>query len=180
MKKITALFAFAACLAARPAQAQQYYYNDASPWAVQSLTVAGGPILTHHFQSGADTFVDHHEIGIIQANTADRGNWALYYLGPNSVGKQTFGAGYVTDPYVVPLGPVSLELSAALGLVSGYQSYPVPLLGAQARLDLYQSGPWNAGVEMAAMPYIAKDETTNKNKFGIVGTTPFLSVRYSF
>ena len=152
----------------------------ADPWGISSVTVSGGPILTHHFQSGADNFVDHHEIGIVQANTNGYGNWALYFLGPNSVGKNSFGAGYVTNPYVVPMGPTQLELSGALGLVTGYQNYPVPLLGAQARLAIYQSGPWNAGIEMAAMPYIAEDPQTNRNKVGIAGTTPFLSIRYSF
>ncbi len=178
MKKAVLVFTLGLCAVARPCAAQQT--ADAGPWAVQSLTVAGGPILTRHFQSGRDNFVNHHEIGIVQADTADRGNWALYYLGPNSVGKQTFGAGYVTAPYVVPLGSFNLELSGALGLVSGYQDYPVPLLGLQARLDLYESGPWNVGAEVAAMPYIAKDQATNKNKFGVVGTTPFFSVRYGF
>lgn len=150
------------------------------PWGISSMTVAGGPILSHHFQDGADEFVDHHTIGIVQANTNGYGNWALYFLGPNSVDKNSYGAGYVTNPYVVPMGPVKLELSGALGLVTGYQSYPVPLLGAQAELDIYQSGPWSVGAEMAAMPYIAEDQTTGKDKVGIVGTTPFLSIRYSF
>ncbi len=180
MKKTALGLAFGLCMSAAPALAQQYDYHDDSPWQVRSVMVSGGPILTRHFQSGTDNFVNHHEIGIVQADTAARGNWALYYLGPNSVGKQTFGAGYVTSPYVVPLGPLNLELSGALGLVSGYQDYPVPLLGLQARLDLYQNGPWNVGAEVAAMPYIAKDENTHKNKFGVVGTTPFLSVRYGF
>lgn len=154
--------------------------QNTNPWDITAFTVAGGPILTHHFQDSKDEFVDHHEIGIAQVNTQGLGNWAFYYLGPNSVGKQSYGGGYVTDPWVVPAGPVKFEFSGALGLVSGYQSYPVPLLGAQAQLDLYQSGPWNVGLEMAAMPYIAEDETTGKNKVGIVGTTPFLSVRYKF
>jgi hypothetical protein len=152
----------------------------ADPWGISSMTVAGGPILSHHFQSGPDNFVDHHTIGIVQANTNGYGNWALYFLGPNSVDKNSYGAGYVTNPYVIPMGPVKLELSGALGLVTGYQSYPVPLLGAQAQLDVYQDGPWNVGFEMAAMPYIAEDQTTGKDKFGVVGTTPFLSIRYSF
>ena len=151
-----------------------------NPWAIDSMTLAGGPILTRHFQSGDDNFVNHHTIGIAQVNTHGYGNWALYFLGPNSVGKNTFGAGYVTDPYVIPMGPLALELSGALGLVSGYQNYPVPLLGAQAQLNVYQSGPWNVGIEMAAMPYIAEDAVTGENKFGIVGTTPFLSLRYKF
>ena len=60
--------------------------------------------MTHHFQPGTDNFVDHHEIGIVQFDTARRGDWALYYLGPNSIGRQAFGAGYVTHPYVVPPG----------------------------------------------------------------------------
>jgi hypothetical protein len=177
MKKTFLAFVFC-CAGAGAAQAQQT--ND-NPWQVTSVTVAGAPILTHHFQSGDDNYVDHHTIGTFQVNTAGRGNWALYYLGPNSVDKTSVGAGYVTNPYTIPIsGPVQLELSGALGLVSGYQDYPVPLLAAQARLALYENGPWNAGVTMAAMPYIAEDRVTGKNHFGIVGTTPFLSVRYSF
>jgi hypothetical protein len=184
MKKITPLLLLCLILKAGTCAAQQAPTAPdpavTDPWGISSVTVAGGPILTHHFQDGRDTFVDHHEIGIAQANTNGWGNWAVYFLGPNSVGKNSYGAGYVTDPYVVPMGAVKLELSGALGLVSGYQNYPVPLLGAQAQLDVYQSGPWNVGVEMAAMPYIAEDQTTGKNKVGIVGTTPFLSLRYKF
>ena len=166
--------------AAQQAPNDAYHAYQSDPWGVSSVSLSGGPILTHHFQSGTDHFVDHHEIAILQLDTHDRGNWALYYLGPNSVGKTSIGGGYVTDPFVIPLGPTQLELAGALGLVSGYQSYPLPMLAVTARLDVYQRGPWNAGLEMAAMPYIAKDQVTNKNKVGIVGTTPFLSVRYSF
>ncbi len=75
---------------------------------------------------------------------------------------------------------MKLELSAAFGLVTGYQSYPLPLTGVQARLDLYHKGKMDIGIEMAAMPYIAKDSVIHKNKFGVVGTTPFLSLRYPF
>jgi hypothetical protein len=185
MKKI--LFTFFLCLLlkagdCRAQQASAAPANPAStdPWGISSVTVAGGPILTHHFQAGSDNFVDHHEIGIVQANTNGYGNWALYFLGPNSVGKNSYGAGYVTNPYVIPIGPTQLELSAGLGLVTGYQSYPVPLLAGQARLTIYKNGPWNAGLEMAAMPYLVEDETVDKIKVGIVGTTPFLSLRYSF
>jgi hypothetical protein len=165
---------------AETSAAQQAPAAPVDPWGISSVTVAGGPILTHHFQSGTDDFVDHHTLGIVQANTNGYGNWALYFLGPNSVNKNSYGAGYVTDPYVIPMGPTQLELSGALGLVTGYQNYPVPLLGAQAQLVVYKNGPWNAGLEMAAMPYIAEDQTTGKNKVGIVGTTPFLSIRYKF
>jgi hypothetical protein len=181
MKKtilVSFLSLLGAALNATTGAAQQA--QPADPWDITAVTVAGGPILTRHFQSGTDDFVNHHEIGIAQVNTRGAGNWAFYYLGPNSVGKQTFGGGWVTDPWRIPLGPTALELSGALGLVSGYQNYPVPLLGAQARLDIYASGPWNAGIEMAAMPYIARDQVADKNRVGIVGTTPFLSVRYSF
>ena len=177
MKKI--IFASLLCLFLKTGTcaAQE---TQKEPDVISSVTLAGGPILTHHFQSGTDNFVDHHTLGIAQVNTNAYGNWALYFLGPNSVGKNTFGAGYVTDPYTIPMGPVKLELSGALGLVTGYQNYPVPLLGAQARLAVYESGPLNVGIEMAAMPYIAEDQVSGKNKFGIVGTTPFLSLRYSF
>lgn len=146
---------------------------------IKSITVEGGPIVTKHFQSDDEDFREHHGLGIIKVHTKGYGNWGLYFLSPNSVDDTSVGAGYVTNPYIIPLGLTELELSGALGLVTGYQDYPVPLLAAQARLKLYESGSWNAGVSMAAMPYIIEDNTGD-NDFGIVATSPFLSVRYSF
>ena len=151
-----------------------------SGFAIRSVTLAGGPILSKHFQSGEDNFNEHHAIGILKLETASYGTWGFYFLNPNSVHKLSVGAGYITHPYTIPLGPTELELTAGLGLVSGYQDYPVPMLAGEARLVLYRHDAWNVGVEAAAMPYIARDEDTDKNKFGIVATTPFLSVRYRF
>ena len=148
---------------------------------IKSVTVEGGPIFTKHFQSGGDDFQDFHGLGIVKVHTEGYGNWGLYVLAPNSVNRISVGAGYVTDPYAIPLGPVDLELSAGLGLVTGYQDYPVPLLAGQARLVVYKDGPWDAGISAAAMPYILKEDGGDGgNKAGIVVTTPFLSVRYKF
>ena len=166
------------------AQLNNGYYasqnNTANPWDITSVTVAGGPILSKHFQSGDNNFNQHHMLGIIKVGTQGYGNWGAYFLNPNSVRKPSVGGGYITNPYTIPLGTMQLELTGGIGLVTGYQSYPVPLISGDARLAVYQSGPWNAGLEMAAMPYVAEDTVTHKNKFGIVGTTPFLSVRYTF
>ncbi len=156
---------------AAPAHAQE----------IQSVTLEGGPILSKHFQSGDEHFRERHGLAIAKIHTKSYGNWGLYFLNPNSVNDTSFGVGYVTNPYTVPLGPLKLELSGALGLVTGYQDYPVPLVAAQARLVMYEQGPWNVGASMAAMPYIMEDDTpTGKNQFGIVGTSPFLSIRYHF
>jgi hypothetical protein len=168
------------CMLSINCNAQQSPDAPTNPWAITSMTVAGGPILSKHFQSGADNFNEHHTIGIVKLSTEDRGNWGVYFLSPNSVRRTSIGGGYITDPYTIPLGPTQLELTGGIGLVTGYQNYPLPLLSADARLALYQSGPWNAGLEMAAMPYIAVDDATDKKKVGIVATTPFLSVRYKF
>lgn len=147
---------------------------------IRSVTVEGAPILSKHFQSGDEDFRERHTLGVVQVETENYGNWGLFVLAPNSVNDTSIGAGYITDPYVVPLGPTQLELTGALGLVTGYQDYPVPLVAGHARLALYQSGPWNAGIAMVAMPYYARSRAGDDDDFGIVATTPFLSVRYSF
>ena len=148
---------------------------------IESVTLEGGPIASHHFQSGDNNFRQSHSLGIVKVHTQDYGNWGLFVLAPNSVDNTSIGAGYVTDPYSIPLGPVHLELSGGVGLVTGYQDYPVPLLEAEARLVLFQQNGWDAGLSMAAIPYFMKDENDGgSNHFGIVATSPFLSVRYSF
>jgi hypothetical protein len=148
--------------------------------SIESLTLEGGPIASKHFQADEENFHDRHGLGVIKVHTTGYGNWGLYVLAPNSVDKNSVGAGYVTDPYTVPLGFLKLEFSAGIGLVSGYQDYPVPLLAGEARLVLFERGSWDAGLSMAALPYYMKDESTDDNEFGIVATTPFLSVRYNF
>lgn len=178
LKRIVCALPLALMVASAPCLAQET--QPRSAWAIDDITVAGGPILSKHIQSGDNNFNQHHTLGILKLGTHDAGTWGLYVLTPNSVRTTSVGAGYVTEPYTIPLGPMKLELMGGLGLVSGYQDYPVPLISAEARLALYQSGPWNAGIEMAAMPYIAHDDATDKNKFGVVGTTPFLSIRYKF
>ena len=147
---------------------------------VDSISLEGGYIATKHFQSDDENFRERHGLGILKVDTKGYGNWALYFLNPNSVRDTSFGFGYVTNPYVIDLGITDLELYGALGLVTGYQDYPVPLIAAQARLKLFEVGQWNAGISMAAMPYYAEDDRTGDSDFGIVGTTPFLSLRYSF
>jgi len=155
--------------------------NIANAQQLEAITVEGGPIATKHFQSGSESFRERHGIGIVKFHTKDYGNWALYYLAPNSVDDPSFGAGYVTDPLTLNLiGDTRLELTGALGLVTGYQDYPVPLLAAQARLVLFDNGQWDAGLSMAANPYIIEDDRTGDNDFGVVVTSPFLSVGYKF
>lgn len=155
-----------------PAQAQN---------VIESVTLEGGPIASKHFQSGEEDFRERHGLGIVKVHTEGYGNWGLYLLSPNSVDRTSVGAGYVTDPYALPVGPFTLELSAALGLVTGYQDYPVPLLAGEARLVLFRQGAWDAGLAMAALPYYMKDDSASgDNEFGVVATTPFLSVRYIF
>ncbi len=149
---------------------------------VESITVEGGPIATKHFQSEDEDFRERHALAVVKVHTEGYGNWGLYFLNPNSVERTSVGLGYVTNPYSIPIGPTTLELSGALGLVSGYQDYPVPLVAAQARLALYESKNkrWNAGIAAAVSPYFVEDEVTGDNEFGLVTTLPFLSVRYQF
>ncbi len=158
--------------------------HPAQAWAeglVQSLTLEGGPVASKHFQAGEDNFHERHGLGIAKIHTASYGNWGVYVLAPNSVNNTSIGAGYVTDPYVIPLGPAKLEFSAGLGLVTGYQNYPIPLVVGESRLVLFDRGSWDAGLSVAAIPYYMLDESPSRdNKFGIVATTPFLSVRYKF
>ena len=157
--------------------------SSESPF-VEAITLEGGPIASKHFQSGDENFRERHGLGIIKVETKDYGNWGLYLLSPNSVDRTSVGAGYVTDPYVIPvIGSTRLELTGVLGLVTGYQDYPVPLLAAEARFVAFESGPWSAGLSMAALPYIMKDEKADgseENEFGVVATSPFLSIRYKF
>ena len=159
------------------AQAQEKFLDS-----IDSVTVEGGPIWTKHFQSDDEDFRENHGLAVVKVHTTGYGNWGLYYLGPNSVRDTSIGAGYVTEPWTIPLWITELELSGALGLVTGYQDYPVPLIAAQARLKLFESedGRWNAGIDSAALPYYAEDDRTGNDDFGVVATTPFLSVRYNF
>lgn len=171
MKRLKYLSFIAALLISSAAKADE----------IKSFTLEGGPIASKHIQSGDNNFRERHVLAVAKIGTENYGNWALYFLNPNSVRKTSVGLGYVTNPYVLPIsGPVKLELSGALGLVTGYQDYPVPLLAGEARLVLFDSGKWNAGIAAAAMPYIAEDDITGENKVGIVATTPFLSIRYNF
>lgn len=173
---VVCLFCTAFFILSGPARAQ----TSANTLGISSVTVEGGPIASQHFQSGDDNFHERHALAVVKVATENYGNWGLYFLSPNSVERTSVGVGYITDPYAIPLGPTQLELTGALGLVSGYQDYPVPLLAAQARLVVYHNGPWDAGVATAVTPYFMKDDTTNENEWGVVGVTPFLSIRYSF
>jgi len=172
--KILPVFCFLFCFSpALTAHAQDSF--------LESFTVEGAPIATKHFQTSDENYRERHGLVIAKAATREYGNWGLYFLNPNSVDDTSFGAGYVTDPYTVPMGStIQLELSGALGLVTGYQDYPIPLLAGEARLALYESGAWNVGLAMAALPYVMEDDDTGETDWGIVGTTPFLSIRYSF
>ena len=78
--------------------------------------------------------------------------------------------------------PNSVGVVGCAGNVTGYQDFPVPLVAGQARLNLYESqnGRWNAGIAAAALPYVAENQLTGDNDFGVVVTTPFLSIRHRF
>ncbi len=150
---------------------------------LESITVEGAPIWTKHFQSEDENFKESHFLGVIKAHTNGYGNWGLYFLGPNSVDKTSVGFGYVTDAYAIPMGMTRLEFSGALGLVTGYQDFPVPLLAGQVRWNLYQKENWDFGISSAIMPYYANDEFSDRagdGDFGLVVTTPFLSAGYNF
>ncbi len=149
---------------------------------LNSITLEGGPIATKHFQSDDEDFRERHGLAVVKVDTQKYGNWGLYFLNPNSVDKTSVGLGYVTNPLVFPIGVTELEISGALGLVSGYQDYPVPLIAAHARLKLYetQNERFNVGLATAVSPYFVENETTGNNDFGLVTTLPFLSLRYQF
>jgi hypothetical protein len=175
MKKIILMMLFLVFGAATSTNAQAQSF-------IKSVTVEGAPIWTKHFQGEDDNFRERHTLAVVKVETQRHGRWGVYYLGPNSVRDTSVGFGYVTPSLDVPLGPMSLELSGALGLVTGYQDFPVPLVAGQARLNMYESqdGRWSTGIAAAALPYIAEDPVTGDNNFGVVATTPFLSVRYKF
>ncbi len=165
-----------ACLACAPAARA----DTGNPWAVEDVTVEGGPIWSHHFQSGPINFNQHHALGIVKLTTEGEGTWGLYVLTPNSERRTSIGGAWVTKPWIVPVaGQTRFEFTGALGLVSGYRSYPVPLIAAEARLVLIERKNWDAGVSAAALPYIAQDMKKD-NKAGVVVSSPFLSVRYRF
>src|SRR5690242_1179559 len=62
-------FAFTVC-AGHSAHAQEDSWGNTDR-ELRSVTVEGGPILTRHFQSGSDNFVNHHELAIAKASTQD-------------------------------------------------------------------------------------------------------------
>ncbi|MEM6812599.1 MAG: hypothetical protein AAF549_09065 [Pseudomonadota bacterium] len=160
-----------------PVSASTYYTNNN---LFKSVSFEGAPIATKHFQSDDEDFRERHFLGVVKAHTHKYGNWGLYFLGPNSVDDTSVGFGYVTNPWVYELGPTQLEFSGALGLVTGYQDYPVPLLAGQITWQLYSYNQWDFGLSMAALPYYVEEENSNDSDFGIVVTSPFLSVRYNF
>jgi hypothetical protein len=150
---------------------------------IESVMLEGAPIASHHFQFEDNDFRQRHTLVVGKVYTKDYGNWAVYVLSPNSVDRTSVGAGYITDPWTVPVGPMSLEFTGGLGLVTGYQSYPLPMLVGEARLVIYQSPTWDAGLASAAMPYRTRDSGKNhdgKASAGVVVTSPFLSLRYKF
>jgi len=170
------IFAFTVLITSSTVQAQE------KDRFVKSVTVEGGYIWTKHIQSEDEDFRERHGLAIVKVETQNYGRWGVYYLGPNSVRDTSVGFGYVTPSWDIPLGPTALELSGALGIVTGYQDFPVPLVAGQARLKLYESvnGRWNAGIATAALPYVAENQLTGDNDFGVVVTTPFLSIRHKF
>lgn len=169
MRFLSLYLAFA-CLTISPAFAQD----------IKSVTLEGGPIATKHFQKGSEDFRERHGLGILKVETDSIGTWALYLLNPNSVDDTSVGLGYVLNPYNIPLGSTRIELTAALGLVTGYQDYPVPLLAGQAKWVFFENEDWDVGIAMATNPYYTENETTNDDDFGIVVTSPFLSLKRKF
>ena len=179
MKNIATLFLLFVFISL-PAQAQAQ--KQESEGFVKSVTVEGGYIWTKHIQGDDEDFRERHGLAIVKVETQNYGRWGIYYLAPNSVRDTSVGFGYVTPSWDIPLGPTALEISGALGIVTGYQDFPVPLVAGQARLNLYESqnGRWNAGIAAAALPYVAENQLTGDNDFGVVVTTPFLSIRHRF
>ena len=170
MKQILLAVFFIVFIAA-PSQAQ----------TIKSVTLEGGPIATKHLQSNDEDYRERHGLGILKVETDRIGTWALYLLNPNSVEDTSVGLGYVFPSYdIAMIGNTRLELSAALGLVTGYQDYPVPLLAGQVRWVVFENNNWDAGLSIAANPYYTENETTNDNDFGIVVTSPFLSIKRKF
>lgn len=183
MQKLYPATFLCALALACPAHAQDESGGGAGSGFIEAVTLEGGPIASKHFQSSDEHFRERHGLGFLKVETKDYGNWGLYLLSPNSVDRTSVGAGYVTDPYVIPMGSTRFEFTGALGLVTGYQDYPLPLLAGQVRFVVYESGPWSGGISMAALPYIMEDEDRNgrkSNEAGIVVTSPFLSIRYQF
>ncbi|MBI1301704.1 MAG: hypothetical protein GC137_08620 [Alphaproteobacteria bacterium] len=151
---------------------------------IRSFTLEGGPIVTNHIRFNGDKdsgFNENHGITVAKIHTRDYGNWAFYSLYPNSQDETSFGVGYITDSYVIPIGGLSLELNAAFGLVTGYQDYPVPLVAGEARLVLLKRDNWDIGATMAVMPYYSQGyEDGEETSSGLAFTTPFLSLRAHF
>lgn len=154
--------------------------TSANAQDIKSITIEGGPVATKHFQGGDENFRERHGLGILKVETDGIGTWALYFLNPNSVNDTSVGLGYVTNPYELPIGSTRIELTGAIGLVTGYQDYPVPLLAAQAKWVFFENDNWDAGIAIAANPYFTENETTNEDDFGIVVTSPFLSIKRKF
>lgn len=150
------------------------------PLGIQSVMVAGAPIVTRHFQPREHDFQEQHVLASVRVATENYGNWGLFLLEPNSLDRTSVGVGYLTNPYVLPVGGMDLELSAGLGIVTGYDFPVLPLLIGEARLVVFQRDAWDMGVAMAAMPYIATDRDGNNRNAGIVFTSPFLGIRYQF
>lgn len=168
------LFVFSPPVFAQSDQIEQ------KPFTIESVTLAGAPIATKHFQTGNENFRERHGLVIAKAHTKNYGNWAAYFLNPNSVDRTSVGAGYVTDPYIIPAGRTQFEFSVGLGLVTGYEDYPLPLLAGEVNWIFYDQEGWHAGLGMAALPYITDDDVTGGTDWGIVATSPYLVLRYQF
>lgn len=153
------------------------------PAFVESFTVAAGPIRTQHFQAEPNNFNQRHVFTSLRVKTAEHGTWALYNLSPNSERHVSFGVGKIIKEKDFNLGPVDFTAAVSAGLVTGYQPYPIPMVGFHLRASFYEAqvgqGTLNVGAEVSATPYLGE---TPKGKFypGIVGTTPYLSVNYRF
>lgn len=159
--------------------------KDERPAFIESVTLAGGPIRSRHFQTGPkQNYNESHTFTSLRVDTRDYGRWAMYALTPNSENRNSFGIGYVTKPLRAEFGKVSLEASLMAGIVTGYQEYPLPMVGGNLRLEFYERsfahGKLSIGAEASVMPYVSQRFKGDKWQVGIVGTTPYLSARYTF
>ena len=150
---------------------------------LKAITLEGGPITTHHYQSTYYDYNQKHTLGIVKFETRNYGTWGLYVLSPNSMNRTSVGIGYLPSSLELKLpGSLKAEFSVAVGLTSGYREYPVPLISGEVRLGIYEKNNWDIGITVAAMPYIYKTWEQDKKvrHTGIVVTSPFLSIRRKF
>ncbi len=178
----------AQALKARPANASPARERDAlsleNDFNVVATTYSNVPIYTRHLQREPHRFNQQHNFTSMRVDTANHGSWAVYNLSPNSVLRNSVGILKVTGSTTFRVGGITGEASMMRGFVTGYQDYPVPMTGFNLRLNLYETttmgGHLSIGTEMSAMPYLAQQQRGGKWVLGVVGTSPYLNVKFSF